>query len=127
MSQSLDISWDEYNRNTVNTFSTHRKESNFHDVTLVCSDMVKIKAHKMVLSSCSDYFKSLLEDIDQHNPYICIENISSEDMNKVLDFIYLGSVKIKHEALDRFLLISTRLKIYGIDIDSVKLSTIYIQ
>lgn len=72
MSQALDISWDEYNRNAVNTFSSHRRDSNFHDVTLVCSDMVKIQAHKIVLSSCSEYFKSLFEDIYQHNPFLLL-------------------------------------------------------
>lgn len=111
----MNLKWENFDGNAVSTIASHRSDSNFSDVTLVCSDLVKIPSHKMILSSSSDYFKTFFEDICQQNPYICLDSISSKQMNSILDFIYFGIVKIEEKDLEKFLAISTRLKIHGLE------------
>jgi len=78
------------------------------DVTLVCDDQQQISAQKVVLSSCSEYFKNIA------HPLICLADINYDDLTNVIDYIYQGEIQIYQECLDRFLLIAQRLKLDGL-------------
>jgi len=58
--QQFCLRWNDFQSNIVTCFKHLRTERSFTDVTLAC-DAQTCKAHKMVLSACSPYFKSLLE------------------------------------------------------------------
>ena len=58
--QQYCLRWNDFQSNMVSSFKHLRSEKNFLDVTLAC-DGQTCKAHKMVLSACSPYFKTLLE------------------------------------------------------------------
>lgn len=58
--QQFCLRWNEFQSNMVSSFRHLREEKSFTDVTLAC-DGQTCKAHKMVLSACSPYFKALLE------------------------------------------------------------------
>ena len=113
MENLYDLKLDDFDKNWAKTLESQRKEGKFCDVTLVCDDMVKIRAHRFVLSSRSEFFKSILDDDLTHHHYISLDGISSVQMNKILDFIYLGQAKVEQDSLDKFLIISARLKVNG--------------
>lgn len=58
--QQFFLKWNDFQSNMVSSFKHLRDEKSFTDVTLACEGQT-CKAHKMVLSACSPYFKSLLE------------------------------------------------------------------
>lgn len=58
--QQFFLKWNDFQSNMVSSFRHLRDEKSFTDVTLACEGQT-CKAHKMVLSACSPYFKSLLE------------------------------------------------------------------
>ena len=58
--QQYCLRWNDFQSNMVSSFKHLRSEKNFLDVTLACEGQT-CKAHKMVLSACSPYFKTLLE------------------------------------------------------------------
>lgn len=60
--QQFFLKWNDFQSNMVTSFRHLRDEKSFTDVTLACEGQT-CKAHKMVLSACSPYFKSLLEVI----------------------------------------------------------------
>ena len=60
--QQFCLRWNDFQSNIVTCFKHLRTERSFTDVTLAC-DGQTCKAHKMVLSACSPYFKSILEVI----------------------------------------------------------------
>lgn len=60
--QQFFLKWNDFQSNMVTSFKHLRDEKSFTDVTLACEGQT-CKAHKMVLSACSPYFKSLLEVI----------------------------------------------------------------
>ena len=53
MSEKFSLKWNDYQQNSVQSFSSLRAESLFTDVTLVGDDHQQIFSHKVVLSSCS--------------------------------------------------------------------------
>jgi hypothetical protein len=58
--QQFCLRWNDFQTNMVSSFQHLRDEKSFTDVTLACEGQTT-KAHKMVLSACSPYFKKLLE------------------------------------------------------------------
>ena len=114
MSEKFCLKWNDFHTNVSKSFSKLRNENDFYDVTLVSDDQKQLSAHKVVLSSCSDYFKKILKSNKHSNPLLCLEGISSSEMNNVLDYIYYGEVNIHQDDVDRFLNIAERLKLEGL-------------
>ena len=64
--------------------SYFKQEHHFYDVTLATDDHHQIKAHKLVLSAGSLYFRELLEKADHPQPYIHIGGFSRYELSAVL-------------------------------------------
>lgn len=60
--QNFCLRWNDFRTNFVAEFENLREEENFIDVTIACSGKL-IKAHKVVLSACSQFFKYILKVI----------------------------------------------------------------
>ena len=100
--------------NVTKTFSKLRKEEDFYDVTLVTDDQKQMSAHKVVLSSCSEYFKHILKQNNHSHPLICLEGIKSNELTNILDYAYNGEVNIQQDDLERFLFVAHRFKLEGL-------------
>ena len=59
--QQFCLRWNDFQTNMVSSFKHLRDEKSFTDVTLAC-DGQTCKAHKMVLSACSPYFKVRIDN-----------------------------------------------------------------
>ena len=55
------LQWNDFAKNVSCAFKELRYESNFFDVTLACTDSGSrtFQAHKVILSACSNFFKSM--------------------------------------------------------------------
>merc|ERR1712126_159687 len=108
-----------------NTFSDHLREmffqmkmsNEFTDVTLVCDDFKQFHAHKVVLSACSSIFKNILNVLPQKNSVIYLRGVKQQEMESILDFIYLGKTTIDQNRINEFLDISKNLEIKNIGKD----------
>ena len=109
MSDKFNLRWNDFSNNVSKSFELFRNESYLHDVTLVSDDLQHIPAHKLVLSACSDYFKSIFKETKQTSPIICITGVHSEDLRNILDYVYIGETNVYQENLDRFLEIAQKL------------------
>ena len=114
MFEKFSLKWNDFQYNVTKSFSNLRNEEDFCDVTLVSDDQKPISAHKVVLSSCSEYFKNILKQNKHSQPLLCLEGINSNELNNILDYIYYGYVNILQDDLDKFLRISQRLKLQGL-------------
>ena len=56
----FNLSWNDFEHCTRNSFRELINEHEFADVTLVSNDDKQVKAHKVILSSCSPVFKNIL-------------------------------------------------------------------
>ena len=66
-----------------------RVDTDFTDVTLACEDQ-SVKAHKVILSACSPFFKRLLKSHPHPQPLVYMRGIKASEMVALLDFIYYG-------------------------------------
>ena len=117
MSDNFCLKWNDFQSNAARAFSNLRKEDDFYDVTLVSDDRIHVSAHKLVLSACSEYFKSILKQNKHSNPMLCLQGINSNEMNNVLNYIYNGEVEVSQDNLDRFLELAQRFKLEGLNMN----------
>ena len=71
--ESFVLKWNSFKENVTGSFSKLRKEEEFCDVILMTEDDQSFKAHKVVLSTASDFFNSILRRADHSKPliYLC--------------------------------------------------------
>jgi len=114
------LRWNDFAENVSGAFKELRSESDFFDVTLACTDSGSrtLQAHKVILSACSNFFKSTFRqqtNANKHpNPYIYLRGVTYNDLNSILDFIYNGEVNVAQEELNSFLAVAEELQIKGL-------------
>ena len=114
MSDKFNVKWNDFQKVLARTFRLLRSEEEFFDVSLVSDDQKMMSAHKLVLSASSPYFKHILTHNKHSHPLLCLDGVSSVELQFVLDYIYQGEVQIYQEQLDRFLEVAQRLKLEGL-------------
>ena len=109
------MKWNNFQQNVTRSFQNLRHEEYYSDVTLMGDDYQPLQAHKVVLSSCSEYFKNVLFNSRNHpNPVLCMEGLTKNELKNVLDYVYNGEVQVKQDDLDSFLTIAKRFKLEGL-------------
>ena len=117
MSEKFQLRWNDFQAAVSQSFSLLRREQGLLDVTLVSEDQKPVEAHKLVLSACSGFFKSVLRNNPHPKPLIYLSGVSSSNLELVLDYIYRGEVQIFQEQLDSFLSVAQKLRIEGLNTD----------
>ena len=117
MHEKYCLKWNDFKETIAGSWSILKKEEDFFDVTLVSEDQTPIFAHKVVLSACSSFFKSILKNNPHQHPLLYLGGISSNDLQLVTDYIYHGEVQVRQNDIDRFLEIAQKLKISGLNQD----------
>lgn len=82
-------------------------------MSVACSGKL-YAVHKLVLSSCSDYFSTILRETNCPQPVIILKDITCEDFEALLSYMYLGEVNVLHEKLSSLLKASESLGIKGL-------------
>ena len=109
------LKWSKFENNITESIHNLRNVDDFYDVTLVGDDFEQVKAHKIVLSATSEYFKKILQNIKGLNhPVLCLEGLNYTDINNVMDFIYNGQLELPQDDVKRYLAVAERLKLFGI-------------
>ena len=109
------LSWDDFEKMTQASFRDLLGETEFTDVTLATDDDKQIRAHKVIISSCSSFFKNILSKYPGKNPILYLKDIKYEALQKLLIFMYVGQCEIEQSELDMFLSTAKSLKIKGLD------------
>ena len=89
--QQYSLRWNNYFRHLTYALDNHRTNDDFVDVSLCC-DGRKIKAHKVVLSSCSGYFKEIFKENPHPHPVIIFKFIKFDDLMSIVEFMYQVSL-----------------------------------
>ena len=114
MEEKLCLKWNDFQGNVISSFGQLRGDQDFTDVTLACED-VQFEAHKLILSTCSPFFRKLLKRTNkQQHPLLYMRGMKARDLEAVLDFIYQGETNIFQDDLDGFLLIAEELQLKGL-------------
>ena len=107
------LKWNDFESNISSSFKDIKDEKDFMDVTLACEES-QVTAHKVVLSACSSFFRSVLRRNPHQHPLLYIKGVSFSDLESLLDFMYYGEVNIAQENLNSFLSVAEELQIKGL-------------
>ena len=88
----MNITWEDYTKNSKDLLSKLFSTQKFADITLVCDGQTQYKAHKFILSASSKVFESIL-DTDSNQSCVYLRGISKNEIEAILKFIYLGSTE----------------------------------
>lgn len=72
--QHFCLRWNNYQNSITTAFENLRDDEDFIDVTLAC-DGKTLKAHRVVLSACSPYFRELLKVSKIHHIFRFSNNL----------------------------------------------------
>ena len=112
--EQLSLKWNDFEEIVRASFGDLRSDNDFTDVTLACEDHF-IKAHRVILSGCSPFFKRLLKNYSSHpQTLIFMRGLKFSDLVAMVDFIYEGEAKIFQEDLERFLSLAGELELKGL-------------
>ena len=112
--EQLSLKWNDFEEVVRASFGDLRSDNDFTDVTLACEDQC-IKAHRVILSGCSPFFKRLLKNYSSHpQTLIFMRGLKFSDLVAMVDFIYEGEAKIFQEDLERFLSLAGELELKGL-------------
>ena len=113
-SERINILHKEFGEFTGSTFNVLYSDQEFTDLTLVCDADKQVKAHKVILSSSSKLFRRILLRNPHQHPLIYLKGIGYENLQFILQFMYLGQLEISHEYLQLFIETAKELEINGL-------------
>ncbi|XP_053678632.1 modifier of mdg4 [Anopheles nili] len=111
--QQFSLRWNNYTTYIAGAFDALRYEEDLVDVTLCCEGR-KIRAHKILLSACSPYFKDVFKENPCQHPVIIFKNVRYTDLMSLVEFMYQGEVSVPQEQLPSFLHTAEILAIRGL-------------
>jgi len=112
--ENFHLARNDFDACTRNTFKNLLEDGEvFADVTLACAEK-QLKAHKVILSACSPFFRHLLIGNPHPHPLIYLKGISGADLEAIVGFIYQGETNVSEQQLDSFLSSAQELQVAGL-------------
>ena len=84
-SEQLCLTLIDFRDNLKHAFETFQNENVLSDVTLVCEDGQQLKAHRIILASCSPLFMEIFRNTKHSHPLIYMRGVRSEDLEAILE------------------------------------------
>ncbi|XP_044262643.1 protein tramtrack, beta isoform-like isoform X11 [Tribolium madens] len=112
-SEQFSLCWDNFHKNMSSGMNSLLENEDLVDVTLAVEGKY-LKAHKMVLSVCSPYFRELFKVNPCKHPIVFMKDVSYIAMSDLLQFMYQGEVQVSQENLTTFIKTAEALQIKGL-------------
>ncbi|XP_042233090.1 zinc finger and BTB domain-containing protein 7A-like isoform X4 [Homarus americanus] len=109
----LSLSWNNHRSTFCHMLSTLRDMERYTDVTVACEGKF-YPAHKLVLSTCSDYFLKMFERTPCKHPIIVVKDVQCRDIEALLSYMYAGVVSVAQNDLAQLIKAAELLQIKGL-------------
>ena len=103
---SVILEWKAYEPIIKSTFQKLYTDKTLTDVTLACGGNKQIQAHKVVLSSSSNFFKNIFDMNRNPNTLIYLQGITYNDLVLLKRFMYLGKATVEEANVTSFVALS---------------------
>jgi len=107
------LRWNDFEKNISSSFRELNEDKDFFDVTIACGDN-QIQGHKVILSACSPFFRSILKKNPHQHPLLYLKGVKYEEILLVLNFMYHGEVNVAQDELNSFLSVAEDLQVKGL-------------
>ena len=82
--EQFNLNWHTYTDHLRELMETLMNTNKLADVTLICNDKTKFRAHKFVLSACSPVFQSIIDDLpNKDDSFIYLKGVESQKMKSI--------------------------------------------
>lgn len=111
--EQLSVKWSNFQSTIVAAFESLQSTEDLADVTLTCEGL-NVKAHKVILSACSPYFRTVFRENPCSHPIVILKDVLYTDMLAILKFMYHGEVLLHKDQLSTFLQTAEVLQVSGL-------------
>ncbi|XP_047492186.1 protein jim lovell-like isoform X5 [Penaeus chinensis] len=109
----LSLSWNNHSSTFCHMLSSLREKERYTDVTVTCEGKF-YPVHKLVLSTCSDYFMKMFERTPCKHPIIVLKDIHCKEIEALLSYMYDGVVSVAQNDLSQLIKAAELLQIKGL-------------
>ncbi|XP_071523785.1 uncharacterized protein [Panulirus ornatus] len=109
----LSLKWNNHRSTFFHILSEVRGKHTYTDATLACEGKF-FPVHKLVMSTCSDYFAEIFEKTPCKNPVVVLKDIKKSDLEALLDYMYIGEVDVRQSELAGLIKAAECLRIKGL-------------
>ncbi|XP_013146072.1 PREDICTED: protein abrupt-like [Papilio polytes] len=113
MTTKFSLRWTDFHTNLNQSLEDFLNAEELVDVTLTAGGK-EFRAHKLILSICSPFFKDLFIKNPCEHPTIVLNEVEHVELSKLLQFIYHGEVIVTQQELNPFLETAEFLQIKGL-------------
>ena len=106
----LSVDWKTYPTFLQNNYKNLYQSRSFSDVTLVSGDLHCVQAHRNILAGSSPVLEKLISETGT-NSVLYLRGISKENLESILQFLYLGETRIQIGSFYQFVEICKDLEI----------------
>ena len=82
--EQFHLEWNDFQKGIVSTYQESRNKQDFSDVTLVCEDNQRMRAHKLILSNSCEFFRAVLAEEQSSQPAIYMRGVSRDVMESLV-------------------------------------------
>ena len=107
----FNLKWETYSDHLRDMLHALMISDELTDITLVSDDKESVRAHKIVLSACSSVFKNIIDELPQNNSVIYLRGIQHQEIESILQFMYLGVATINPDRMNEFLNVAKCLEV----------------
>lgn len=108
------LKWNNFQTSIITAFESLQNTEDLADVTLTCEG-ISVKAHKIILSACSPYFRTVFKENPCPHPIVILKDVFYIDLLAVLNFMYHGEVLVSKDQLKSFLQTAEILQVSGLN------------
>ncbi|XP_076059129.1 uncharacterized protein LOC143035883 isoform X13 [Oratosquilla oratoria] len=109
----LSLKWNNHKSTFFHILGELRGKQTYTDATLACEGKF-FPVHKLVMSTCSDYFGEIFEKTPCKNPVVVLKDIQKADLDALLDYMYIGEVDVRQSDLAGLIKAAECLRIKGL-------------
>ncbi|KAK8376164.1 hypothetical protein O3P69_008704 [Scylla paramamosain] len=109
----LSLSWNNHRATFCHILATLREKERYTDVTVACEGKF-YPVHKLVLSTCSEYFEKIFENTPCKHPVIVLKDVNRCDLEALFCYMYEGAVSVAQSNLGRLIKAAEVLRIKGL-------------
>jgi len=114
-SQEYCLKWNNHRTTILSVMDTLLEEESLVDVTL-STDGQFIRAHRVILSACSPYFRTLFKStfLNDKHPVIVLKDVDFDNLKCLVEYMYKGEANVPQHMLSSFIQTAESLQIRGL-------------
>jgi len=113
--QEFCLKWNNHTTTILSVMDTLLEEESLVDVTL-SADGQFLRAHRVILSACSPYFRQLFKShfLQDKSPVIIMKDVEFDNLKCLVEYMYKGEANVPQHMLPSFIQTAESLQIRGL-------------